>query len=61
MTIFGFNESAQQDLPQLQASHVVAVAAKDDVSAASGHIRGDGDSSSTTGLGDNLGYISMDD
>jgi len=51
-----FHKTAQQHLPQLQAGHVVAVAAKNDVGATARHVGGDGHGASSTRLGDDLRF-----
>ena len=54
MPLLGTHQSGEQHLPQLEASHVIAVATEDDVSATAGHVGGDGDRTGSAGLGDDL-------
>ena len=56
MLVFRAHQLGQQDLPQLQARHVVAVAAEDDVGAAASHVGGDGHGAGATRLGHDLGF-----
>ena len=55
MVLLGAHQAGEEHLPQLEAGHVVAVAAEDDVGAAAGHVGGDGHGTGAAGLGHNFG------
>ena len=54
MALFGPHKPGQQQLPHLQAGHVIGITAKDDVCAAAGHVGGNGYGASPAGLGNDL-------
>ena len=56
VVVLRLHKTAQQHLPQLQAGHVVAVAAENDVGAPARHVGGDGHGASPTSLGHDLRF-----
>ena len=55
-SLLGPNQAWQQHLAQLQSRHVIAVAPKNDVGAAAGHVGSDGHGAGPAGLSNDLGF-----